>query len=120
MDYDRVVEEWETHNKDIVTKDINKADVIWISSSWTWNKIPKKHLKQKKVVASIYHIDFKEFDKRKSRDFYKLDKFVHEYHVISQNTKKQLQQLTDKKITSIPFWVNQNIWFHINNKSGLE
>ena len=56
------------------------------------------------------------FDKE---DFIELDSFVDQYHVISQKTKKQLSKLTDKKITSIPFWVNQNNFYHIENKINL-
>ena len=39
--------------------------------------------------------------------------------MISNKTKKQVQQYTDKKIHSIPFWVNQNVWFEIKNKEKL-
>ena len=34
-------------------------------------------------------------------------------------TKEQLSRLTDKKITSIPFWVNQNVWYEIKDKEEL-
>ena len=30
-----------------------------------------------------------------------------------------LAKLTDKEIVYIPFWVNQNIWFQIDNKNEL-
>ena len=80
------------------------------------NKIPKKFLKEKKVLCSHYHFNFDSFDKE---DFIELDSFVDQYHVISQKTKKQLSKLTDKKITSIPFWVNQNNFYHIENKINL-
>ena len=39
---DRVRKEWYENNKDISTKFIKKADVIWIISPWLWSKIPKK------------------------------------------------------------------------------
>ena len=42
--------------------------------------------------------------------------------LLSRNFKKtydQLRKLTDKKIISIPFWVDQSLWFEINNKQVL-
>ena len=64
-------------------------------------KIRKQHLKIK-VMCSIYHIDFESFDKKQEKDFYKLDSFVDEYHVISLKTKDQLKKLTDKKLHQFP------------------
>jgi len=53
-------------------------------------------------------------------EFYKRDGYVDFYHVISEKTKAQVRSLTDKPIQSIPFWVNQNIWFEIENKYDLK
>lgn len=116
---DRIREEWYLYNKDISTKFIFNADIIWIISPWTWYKIPKKHLKEKKVICSYYHFDFEKFGVTEQKNFQELDKYVDEYHVISNKTKLQLKTLTNKKITSIPFWVNQNIWFEISQKDNL-
>ena len=116
---DRVVQEWIQNNSDISTNSIKHSDIIWISSNWTWKKIPKKYLSSKKVICSVYHIDFDKFDKKQEKNFNKLDKYVDEYHVISLNTKEQLASLTKKKITSIPFWINQDNWFHIEDKEKL-
>ena len=116
---DRVRSEWYTYNPSISTEQVSKADVLWIISPWLWKKVPKRHLINKKVVCSIYHIDFKSFDENERKDFFERDKYVDFYHVISVNTKKQLQTLTNKKIVSIPFWVNQNYWFEIPNRNKL-
>ena len=116
---DRVRSDWYKHNLDISTEDIKSADIIWIISPWMWKKIPKRHLKKKNIVCSVYHIDFENFDKKEKDDFYERDKYVDFYHVISLKTKQQLEKLTKKKIISIPFWVNQDIWFPIENKQGL-
>ena len=70
-------------------------------------KLAKNTISQKKVICSHYHFDFDIFDKK---DFYELDKYVDEYHVISNKTKDQLRTLTNKKITSIPFWINQKLF----------
>ena len=84
-----------------------------------WKKTPKRHLKNKKVICSYYHFDFDKFGQKEKENFYNLDQYVDEYHVISEMTKEQLSRLTDKKITSIPFWVNQNVWFEIKDKEEL-
>ena len=116
---DRVIDEWKSHNDEITSKSIEDADIVWIISNWTWKKIRIKYLKEKKVVASIYHIDFDNFNKKDEKNFYKMDQYVDLYHVISLKTKEQLKRLTNKKITSIPFWVNQKNLFYIENKSSL-
>lgn len=107
---DRFRADWYKQNEDITTNVIKEADIIWIISPWLWKKVPKKYLKSKRVVCSIYHIDFEKFTQKEINDFKKRDLYVEFYHVISLKTKEQLQTLTDKKIISIPFWVDQNIW----------
>ncbi len=113
---DRVRNEWIELNGDLATSSIRNADIIWILSPWLWQKVSKKRLGQKKVLCSQYHFDFENYD---FDDFYALDKYVDEYHVISKKTEEQLRTLTDKKITSIPFWINQNIFYEIKNKKQL-
>ena len=113
---DRVRKEWYESNKDISTKLISNADILWIIAPWLWKKIPTKHLENKKVICSQYHFDFTNFDEK---DFLNLDQFVDEYHVISKKTKEQLKSLTNKKITSIPFWINENLFFEIGDKYSL-
>ena len=58
---DRFRKDWYDQNKDISTKDIKDSDIIWIISPWLWKKVPKKYLKNKRVICSIYHIDFAKF-----------------------------------------------------------
>ena len=72
-----------------------KKHIVWIISNWTWKKIRIKYLKEK-VVASIYHIDFDNFNKKDEKNFYKMDQYVDLYHVISLKTKEQLKRLTNK------------------------
>ncbi len=114
---DRLKDEWLKYNKNLTTNSIKECDIVWIIAPWTWRKIPKRYLKSKKVVCSIYHIDEKKFGSKEETEFYKRDKFVDEYHVISNTTKRQLLKITNKNVTSIPFWINQNIWFNIENEN---
>ena len=113
---DRVRKDWYRYKKDISTHFVSRSEIIWILSPWVWKTIPQKYLKEKKILCSHYHFDFENFDKK---DFNELDSFVDQYHVISQKTKNQLATLTDKKITSIPFWINQNNFYYIENKINL-
>ena len=62
---------------------------------------------------------FSKFDKSTDKNFHELDKFVDKYHTISKNSFKALRKLTNKKIEVIPFWVNQENFFHIENKNLL-
>ena len=112
---DRFKDEWEYCNSDISTKNIKEADIIWIFTPWLWKNIKKRYLKKQKVLCSIYHIDFEKFTTEEKKEFYNRDYYVDTYHVISNKTKNQLMQLTNKKIVSIPFWVNQNIWYSIED-----
>ena len=116
---DRMRSDWYEYNNTISTENISSSNIIWIISPWLWKKIPKRYLKTKNVVCSIYHIDFENFDKKERREFFERDKYVDFYHVISLKTKEQLQTLTEKEIVSIPLWVNQNNWFHIEKKDNL-
>ena len=68
---DRVRSDWYKHNLDISTEDIKSANIIWIISPWMWKKIPKRHLKKKNIVCSVYHIDFENLIKKKKMIFMK-------------------------------------------------
>ena len=113
---DRFVHEWKKHNKPITTRFIRFADIVWIISPWTWEKLPKDFLKSKKVIVTIHHIDDQKFN---LKEFKKLDLYTDYYHVISKKTEKKLQNLTDKKIFYSPFWIDSKKWYEIKNKSNL-
>ena len=98
---------------------ISDSDIVWIISPWLWKKLKKKNLKNKKVVCSIYHFEDKDFEVEALQEFNERDKYVDYYHVISPKTKLEIEKLTNKKIFYIPFWVNENIWFEIENKKSL-
>lgn len=116
---DRLRKDWYKTYPKISTKFIFKSNLIWIISPWIWYKIPKYFLKRKKVICSIYHLDLKTFKEKDLKNFIDRDKFVDIYHVISTKTKNDLQTLTNKKIYNIPFWVDGNTWFEIQNKELL-
>ena len=112
---DRFVNEWNKYNFKSSYSYLN-SNVIWLIAPWIWNKIPKSFLKTQKVLCTIHHIDEDKFDNSEERNFYTRDKYIDLYHVISKKTFSQVNKLTSKPIVNFPFWVNQNIWFEINNK----
>ena len=116
---DNVITEWSKYQFQLTTLKQKEANIIWIIAPWTWKKLNIKNLKSKKVVCTIHHIDFEKFDSNAREDFYLRDYYVDCYHVVSNKTKEQLLKLTSKKIYVIPFWVNQNIFFNISDKSYL-
>lgn len=116
---DKLKKEWIDSYSQFTTNKISNSDIVWIIAPWLWKKIPRRHLKRKKVICSIYHIDFSKFDENQENEFKLRDSYVDQYHVISEKTKHDLKKLTQKKIISIPFWVNQNKFFSVENKADL-
>ena len=114
---DRFVREWTINNSFITCKNIKKSDIVWIISPWTWKKLSKSQIKKKKVLVTIHHIDENKFN---MEDFESLDQYVNFYHVISKITQAKLQKITNKKIFYSPFWINENNWFEIKNKTKLK
>ena len=113
---DRFIKEWKKYNKQLSTNFIKNSDIVWIISPWTYEKLPKKVLKTKKVLSTIHHIDENKFN---IEEFKKLDKYVDYYHIISLKTEAQLKKLTNKKIFYAPFWIDSKKWFEIENKKNL-
>lgn len=114
---DRLKSEWSNLNKDITTKYIFNADIIWLIAPWTWKKV--KNLKNKIIVCSIYHIDEIKFDNKDLIEFKERDAYINYYHVISKKTYSQLKKITNKPIFVQPFWVNKDIFFNINDSKNL-
>jgi len=88
-------------------------------SPWTWNNIPKRHLKNKKVFCTIHHIDVDKFNSSEEKEFEKRDIYVDQYHITTRKTYNFLSEITDKPIIEIPFWVNQNLWYFKGDKINL-
>jgi len=114
---DRFVSEWKIHNSSINTNWLINADIIWLIAPWTWKKISKRQLKIKTVVATVHHIDEEKFDHIQQKEFMLRDRYIDFYHTISSKSSQQLQKYTNKPIFKIPFWVNQEVWFNIENKN---
>ncbi len=116
---DRIKAEWIENNQNIITKSIYFADIVWIIAPWSIEVSTYKKFRNKKVVSSIYHIENSSSDSPEVIKILELDKYVHAYHTISKKTKLDLEKITDKPIYFLPLWVNQNIWFYIEDKNNL-
>ena len=116
---DRFIEEWNNYNFKQSKSYFFGNKLIWLIAPWTWRKIPLTYLTKNKVLCTIHHIDEDKFTETVSKEFQERDTYVNAYHVISNKTFDQVKKLTSKPIYKIPFWVNQNIWFSIENKKSL-
>jgi glycosyltransferase involved in cell wall biosynthesis len=96
-----------------------EADVIWLLASWCWNQIPFNILKGKKVITTVHHIVPEKFGYSKKSDFVSRDFITDVYHVPSDRTAQQIQGLTNKKVLSLPWWINNNIFFPMKCKNSL-
>ena len=114
---DRFVDEWETHNPDIVTQNPYESNILWLVASWAWNRVPVDLLQHKKVVATVHHLDLEKFDENAQKSFFFRDQFVDVYHVPCKLTADQISPYTEKPIWVQPFWVNQNVWHKIESKN---
>lgn len=117
---DRFRDEWIKNNSQINTTFAFKADIIWLIAPWVWRNISKKNLAKKKVVCTIHHLEYGDFEGIKREEFFERDQYVDVYHVISKKTKDELEKYTKKPITYIPFWSNNKIFYEIQNKSKLK
>ena len=117
---DRFKNEWIENNKSNYTNNIFKSTHIWVIAPWCWNPNSIYNIYDKKIISTIHHIDFDKFNKIEQEKFYKKDKFVTYYHAVSEKTKIDLESITNKKIITLPFWVNNKIFFPIKDKSFLK
>lgn len=117
---DRFRIEWIKGNKELFTKNIFQSDTVWIIAPWIWKKIPRIFLIKKKVLCTIHHFEDRDLTGDGLKDFYRRDKYITAYHVISKPTYEQLKKLTGKSIFCSPFWVNEKIWYEIEDKSKLK
>jgi hypothetical protein len=111
-------EEFNAYSNLTITDNIAKADIIWLLAPWSMRKFRKSHFENKYVVTSIHHIDWDKYDE--NINYYKnIDSITNRYHVICPKPHNDLKKITNKKIVEANFWINENNYFHIQNKSEL-
>lgn len=113
---DQLATEWIEHNKDLYTPYIQDADIIWILSNYICDAIPLEVYKSKKVITTIHHIVPWKMDKKRINHYKKIDQITDIYHSICDKTTDELKKYTKKKIVTLPFWNNQNIYFKLHKK----
>ena len=59
----------------------------------------------------VHYLEENDFKGPGKKEFFKRDRYVNMYHTISQNSYKQIDEMTDKKIEILPFWVNEKQFF---------
>ena len=116
---DRFRQEFINNFPNLCTNRIQEADIVWIIAPWTWKKISKKHLNEKKVLCTVHHLEEKELEGAYLKDFKKRDFYVDSYHIISKKTKKKLTLMSGKKQIYAPFWINQENYFYMSGKNDL-
>ena len=86
---------------------------------WTWKNLIKNSY-QKNVICTIHHIDFEKFKDEDYLNFKELESYVDRFHTISRISYEDLSKLTKKDISIIPFWINQNNFYKIDNKEKIK
>lgn len=115
---DRFRDEWYKYNQETYANNYLLSNIVWIISPWTFPYINFQFIKNKKIVYSVYHIE-EETKIKTYEHIKKIDKFINCYHTISKQTKEEISKLTNKKVYYIPFWIDPNIWFNIEDKEKL-
>lgn len=117
---DRLISEWKDSNPEMVARSVIFSDIVWIISPWTWKWKINPLLRRKKIICTIHHFDTKDLEPFNVSLFKKRDKYIDAYHVLNNKMLHQLSQLTNKPVYMMPFWVNQNIFFPIQDKDYLK
>ena len=112
---DQLATEWIENNKELYTPYLQDADIIWILSNYIADAIPMEIYKQKKVITTIHHIVPWKMDSKRIEHYKKLNTITDVFHSICDKTTDELKKYTNKKIITIPFWSNQNIFYNIDN-----
>ena len=116
---DRIKSEWIYHNSSTYTKYSRFANLIWIIAPWNISINKLSNFKNKKIIYSQYHIEDTSENSKEIEYLRRVEQYVDAFHVISLESKSILNNLTKKPIYYLPLWVNQNIWFHIPDKTKL-
>lgn len=114
---DRLKKEWRQFNENVVTDSKFESDIVWVIAPWTWKWNNNLFIKNKKIVYTVHHFE----ENKLSNNFLKQieNKKIDAFHVLNSETKNKLKKFTNKPIYQIPFWINQNLFFQIDDKKSL-
>jgi len=116
---DRLGEEYSKYSRHNISHvEINEnTDIIWLFAGWCWNHINPKILENFYTVCTEHHIVKSKFEKEKKSSFLKRDPFINHYLTYTEETKSFISRYTDKPITIIPHWINENLWSRYDKNS---
>lgn len=109
---DRMGLEYKKHSRHNVSLSEIKSetDCIWLLAGWCWDHIPQHILEKFFVFCTIHHVVPAKFKKEKFETFKARDHFVDRYLTYTEKTKNFIKQYTNKPITVLNHWINDEIW----------
>ena len=116
---DRLEDEWIENNKELYTKNINEADIIWILSDYRIHQLPFQYYLQKKVITTIHHIVPWKMDQKLIQHYKVLDQITDVFVTNQPICKETLSKYTNKPIKVLPLWHNENRWDIIKDKESV-
>jgi len=115
--------------EEIVTTDPNSAEIIWYLAPWNYGHTPVGMnrdewlclLKTKKVVFTMHHIDEEKYAKGQlDKTFQFMREYGTKWHAICGKTFDFLKMISgDIPIIMEYLWVDNEIFFEMENKKGL-
>ena len=114
---DRLVEEWEENNIELVTDNMYQADVIWLLSHSKIFDIPLNYTG--KIITTIHHLVPWKIDKNSQKLLRIIDQRTHFLHAISPETQKQVKYYFTKPCIYLPFWNDTAKWSFLDQKKEL-
>lgn len=117
---DTFKKEFECYSNMIITNNYMDADIIWIlgNNRLLIDEILAGDLNNKCVVTTVHHIDSTKINEFMIF-FNKIHNITNKFHVICPKVHNDLIKLTDKEITTANFWINDSVFYHINDKKSL-
>jgi hypothetical protein len=119
----------EYFGEEIVTLDINLADIIWYIAPWNYGYTPSgivredwlKLLEEKKVVFTMHHIDEEKYAKGQlDKTFEFMMKYGTKLHGICDKTFEFLKSMNSKiPVVKKYLWVDSEIFYRIEDKKSL-
>lgn len=107
----------------------NEANIIWYLAPWNYRFIPNgfnverwlNFLKTKRVIFTQHHIDSDKLQLGQlDKQFEFMKTYGHKFHAICKITENEMTKYFPiSKISSKKFWINDKIFFNIENKKEL-
>jgi hypothetical protein len=98
---------------DIFLNKIMGVDFIWAWSNWMFQG---NRGDARKVIMSVHHIDLL---KNNIADFKKRESYIDVWHVPCTKTRQQIEIIAEKPVSQIPYWVNSQVFYPINDKNNI-